>query len=206
MALIYCPECKSQISDTTTVCPNCGYPYEKRLKLYQKAYTLMNEKHSYYEYLGLSEIFHYVSGIADAAECEKACLTKAKDASEIEKVQRLQELEKQEEAKKESKKTMRTGMIILGIFTVVVCISLIIGNVPRYASVPEMRQAVRGTYVYNDHSWRIAGNTAYSENTYAFKIVEWNPKDGTFKIDNTKIFTVMDDGNILYGADVYKKQ
>ena len=26
MALITCPECKQQISDQATSCPNCGYP------------------------------------------------------------------------------------------------------------------------------------------------------------------------------------
>lgn len=26
MALIFCPECKKQISDRSVNCPNCGYP------------------------------------------------------------------------------------------------------------------------------------------------------------------------------------
>lgn len=29
MALIICPECKKEISDQASVCPNCGFPLSK---------------------------------------------------------------------------------------------------------------------------------------------------------------------------------
>ena len=31
MALIKCPECSKEISDTTKSCPNCGYRFKKRM-------------------------------------------------------------------------------------------------------------------------------------------------------------------------------
>lgn len=31
MALIYCPECKKQISNKAATCPNCGYPLNETL-------------------------------------------------------------------------------------------------------------------------------------------------------------------------------
>lgn len=34
MAIIYCPDCHKEMSDTATVCPNCGYPYAQKLALY----------------------------------------------------------------------------------------------------------------------------------------------------------------------------
>lgn len=32
MALIECPECKKEISDTAKTCPNCGYELHKEKK------------------------------------------------------------------------------------------------------------------------------------------------------------------------------
>lgn len=35
MALIYCPECRKEISDQATQCPNCGVPIKKEKKFCQ---------------------------------------------------------------------------------------------------------------------------------------------------------------------------
>ena len=38
MALVYCPECDSQVSDQAIACPKCGYPIAKnkeRVEEYQ---------------------------------------------------------------------------------------------------------------------------------------------------------------------------
>lgn len=39
MALIECPECKKEISDKATSCPNCGYPISQQNTL--KSYTVI---------------------------------------------------------------------------------------------------------------------------------------------------------------------
>ncbi|MFR2774884.1 MAG: zinc ribbon domain-containing protein [Anaerostipes sp.] len=52
MALIKCPECKNQISDTASTCPNCGYQMRSPLKynsnVYPKKPNLLNNKQRQY--------------------------------------------------------------------------------------------------------------------------------------------------------------
>ena len=43
MALIACPECKREVSDVATVCPNCGYPIEKMLNPEAEAVSTSNQ-------------------------------------------------------------------------------------------------------------------------------------------------------------------
>lgn len=42
MALIHCPECNSEISDTATVCPHCGYDLVNRPE-YEKKVTQLTD-------------------------------------------------------------------------------------------------------------------------------------------------------------------
>lgn len=44
MALIYCPECKKEISDKASVCPNCGFPISDYLNDSNKAEDNANKQ------------------------------------------------------------------------------------------------------------------------------------------------------------------
>ena len=78
MAIIYCPDCHKEMSDTATVCPNCGYPYAQKLALYHRAKRFMEKCSSADGYLGLSEVFDSISGVLDAEEQSRTCYDKAK--------------------------------------------------------------------------------------------------------------------------------
>jgi len=55
MALINCPECQREISDTAETCPNCGYPLAKKESSKIKS-TPLGEKRTY-PALGIPLIF-----------------------------------------------------------------------------------------------------------------------------------------------------
>ena len=47
MALINCPECGKDVSDTAKTCPNCGYSVQKWVKQQRKeATSVKQEVHS----------------------------------------------------------------------------------------------------------------------------------------------------------------
>ena len=73
MAVVLCPDCKKEISDTAKVCPNCGYPYGKNLTLYTTAKSLMKSCSTSTEYLGAAELFHSIRDLLDAEELERIC-------------------------------------------------------------------------------------------------------------------------------------
>ena len=58
MAVICCPDCKKEMSDTASVCPNCGYPYAQKKALYLKAVKLMQGCTTSDGFLGVAELFH----------------------------------------------------------------------------------------------------------------------------------------------------
>ena len=77
MAVIRCPDCKREMSDTASMCPNCGYPYAQKKGLYLKAIKLMQGCTTSNGYLGVAEIFHSISEFQDAEALEKECRVKA---------------------------------------------------------------------------------------------------------------------------------
>ena len=102
MAVIYCPDCKREMSDTATVCPSCGYPYGQKKELYQKAVKLMQDCTSSDGFLGVAEIFHGISEFPDAQELEKECRKKAGLCYQQEKEQ--EERERQEKIRREQER------------------------------------------------------------------------------------------------------
>ena len=46
MALIKCPECKNQISDTTKTCIHCGFPLEKLTLVNDETTNKTEKKHN----------------------------------------------------------------------------------------------------------------------------------------------------------------
>ena len=102
MAVIYCPDCKREMSDTATVCPSCGYPYGQKKELYQKAVKLMQGCTSSDGFLGVAEIFHGISEFQDAQELEKECRKKAGLRYQQEKEQ--EERERQEKIRQEQER------------------------------------------------------------------------------------------------------
>lgn len=77
MAVIYCPDCKKEMSDTASVCPNCGYPYAQKKALYLKAVELMQGCTTSDGFLGVAELFHSILEFQDAENLEKECRVKA---------------------------------------------------------------------------------------------------------------------------------
>lgn len=41
MAIIICPECKKELSDTLKVCPHCGFSIKKKNTISKKKVTLL---------------------------------------------------------------------------------------------------------------------------------------------------------------------
>ena len=132
MAVIYCPDCKKEMSDTASVCPNCGYPYAQKKELYRKAVELMKSCTTSNGYLGVAELFHAIPEFLNATELEKTCRVNAgtcyqqeqdrarweaekrvrqeeeirrrqKEQMEQERVKREQELHRKEQEEKERK-------------------------------------------------------------------------------------------------------
>ena len=58
MALIVCPECKSQISETVSSCPQCGYQLtpEKISEIKEKRSKLQNKNRQAFKILGISAV------------------------------------------------------------------------------------------------------------------------------------------------------
>ena len=77
MAVIYCPDCKKEMSDTASVCPNCGYPYAQKKALYLKAVELMQGCTTSDGFLGVAELFHSIPEFQDSKSLETECRTKA---------------------------------------------------------------------------------------------------------------------------------
>lgn len=134
MAIIKCPDCKKEMSDTACICPNCGYPYEKNLALYYQAIGLKDSCQSYNAWLGLAEVFNSVSGIQDAPEQENACHQKAEEYKRQERQRteeraeqlRLEKIEQENTAKmkreffKKNKKRIRMAILLIGIILIAV--------------------------------------------------------------------------------------
>lgn len=134
MAIIECPECRHEMSDTANVCPQCGYPYAKNLALYRRARKLMETCKTSDEYLGVAEIFRSVSKILDADEQSDICRRKAQEVCEEiatkarreeEYIQRMQfekkhEKEQEKEKRKifleKNKKRIVVAVICTGVF------------------------------------------------------------------------------------------
>ena len=106
MAVVLCPDCKKEISDTAKVCPNCGYPYGKNLTLYTTAKSLMESCSTSTEYLGAAELFHSICGLLDAEELEKICRERAETCQQQE-IQREQERQEQEIRRKQEEEERR---------------------------------------------------------------------------------------------------
>lgn len=102
MAVIYCPDCKKEMSDTASVCPNCGYPYAQKKALYLKAVELMQGCTTSDGFLGVAELFHSIPEFQDSKSLETECRTKAgvyyqqeKEREEQERQERLQREQEQ---------------------------------------------------------------------------------------------------------------
>lgn len=79
MAIVTCPECKCELSDSAISCPNCGYPYEKNYELYLKAKQLMKDAKDAETMLGVSEIFSGIRGFRDSEVLAEYCRRKANE-------------------------------------------------------------------------------------------------------------------------------
>lgn len=79
MAIVTCPDCKRELSDSAISCPNCGYPYEKNLDLYLQASRLMKDAKSAESMLGVAEIFSGIKEFQDSEALMEYCKTKANE-------------------------------------------------------------------------------------------------------------------------------
>ena len=102
MAVICCPDCKKEMSDTASVCPNCGYPYAQKKALYLKAVKLMQGCTTSDGFLGVAELFHGIPEFQDSASLEEKCRAQAelyyrreKEREEQERQERLQREQEQ---------------------------------------------------------------------------------------------------------------
>lgn len=86
MAIVTCPDCGREISDSAIICPNCGYPYQKNSELYLQARRLMNEAKSEDAMLGVAEMFDSIKGFRDADVLKKHCKSKSKELPNIKNV------------------------------------------------------------------------------------------------------------------------
>lgn len=76
MAIVTCPDCRHELSDSAISCPNCGYPYGKNYKLYLRAKQLMSDAKSAEAILGIAEIFSDIRGFRDSEELMETCRAK----------------------------------------------------------------------------------------------------------------------------------
>ena len=105
MAVIYCPDCKKEMSDTASVCPNCGYPYAQKKALYLKAVKLMQDCTTSDGFIGVAELFHSVLEFQDSASLEEKCRTQAEVYYQKEKER--EEWERQEQLQREQERIRR---------------------------------------------------------------------------------------------------
>jgi len=77
MAIVTCPDCKRELSDSAISCPNCGYPYEKNYELYLRARQLMKDAQSAEAMLGVAEMFSGIRGFRDSEVLAEYCRRKA---------------------------------------------------------------------------------------------------------------------------------
>ena len=150
MAIIYCPDCHKEMSDTATVCPNCGYPYAQKLALYHRARQFMESCSSGDGYLGLSEVFNSISGVLDSKEQSRVCYDKAKalDAQSAMGIQKAAERQKQaaEELKEKQirKKLKRKAFIQkykIPIFGIVLIAGILLITTPQFQYILKSKGA-----------------------------------------------------------------
>ncbi len=55
MSLIFCPECKKQISDKSANCPNCGYPINEA----NTPKIVLKQKEGCFEYRLLNSLYNW---------------------------------------------------------------------------------------------------------------------------------------------------
>ena len=99
MAVICCPDCKREMSDTASACPNCGYPYAQKKEVYRKAVELMKNCTTSDGYLGVAELFHAIPEFQDAENLEKECRKRA--GAYYQKEKQREEQERQEKLRQE---------------------------------------------------------------------------------------------------------
>ena len=99
MAVICCPDCKREMSDTASACPNCGYPFAQKKEVYRKAVELMKNCTTSDGYLGVAELFHAIPEFQDAENLEKECRKGA--GAYYQKEKQREEQERQEKLRQE---------------------------------------------------------------------------------------------------------
>lgn len=99
MAIVTCPECHNEISDTAVCCPTCGYPYADKVKIYQSGIEKMQNATNEKSFLKIAEMFHTTSGLFDSDALEKTCREKAAECK-IESEKRAEENQTKIESKK----------------------------------------------------------------------------------------------------------
>ena len=104
MAVIYCPDCKREMSDTASVCPGCGYPYAQKSELYQKLIRLMQNCTTSNGYLGVAELFHSIQEFQNAAALEKTCRINARACYQQEMEKARQEAEEKARQEEEARR------------------------------------------------------------------------------------------------------
>ena len=108
MAVIYCPDCKKEMSDTASVCPNCGYPYAQKKALYLKAVKLMQGCTTSDGFLGVAELFHSIPEFQDSKSLETECRTKAgvcyQQEKECEEQERQAQIQKEQERREQQER------------------------------------------------------------------------------------------------------
>lgn len=106
MAIVICPECKKELSETAESCPNCGYPYREKEKLYNKALLLMESCTTSNAYKGVAEVFKTISSHRDATKYYFKCIECANEVAQQKRLKEERELDflEKERVRKEEQK------------------------------------------------------------------------------------------------------
>ena len=225
MAVIYCPDCKREMSDTASVCPNCGYPYEQKKMLYLKALKLMQGCTTSDGYLGVAEIFHSISEFQDAEALEKECRVKAGTyyeqeverarLEEQERIRQQEELRRKQEEEQEREEKQRREQnetfkrtrkrFVIGAFALLL---LVIGiKVANNISFKKLQDEAQNEIIFAGYSSTVAvredGTVVTSgDDTWFDDAPDWTDVIAV-ATDEDCIIALKDDGTVVGEGNIW---
>lgn len=178
MAIILCPDCKKEMSDTAPVCPSCGYPYAKKNELYLKAKLLEKNCHTVSSYYGLGVLYESVIEFKDAAECYSRCKCAIQAEKERKNQQQQQIAMNVEKAKNEANAKQEAReifvhkhKILLSLLAVLAVALFIVGGII-------FQNVYTATREYNFEKMRVSFSSSY-EMINILDYSEWHLKGST---------------------------
>lgn len=138
MALVKCPECGREVSDSAIQCPNCGYSVKEHFE--------REKRNKQYEDEAKAEAYAYVKMITEKRRIEAEKVKKRIANEAIEKERQKKEQEEREKRAAELKKKIKVIVPVI-----VMTISVIVGGILYYNKVvkPSRDYTIAMKYVEN---------------------------------------------------------